>query len=147
MAINPAANGPLLKLILHLQKIVRDAKRNALLVSVNYYTRSCALEFSPLTRISASFYSIPLDIVNSLLQSSLAADAASVATLVNLFDGYNKGNCSRLDAVSFHCILHVLLVARPCPARGRGLYLFLVGVLFLPYRLSAQTERTRRTYS
>ncbi|PGH10625.1 hypothetical protein AJ79_05339 [Helicocarpus griseus UAMH5409] len=68
---------------------------------------------------------IPLDTVNGFLGSFERLDEAGFPDLVALFDRENKGNCSRLDLVSFHCMLHILLRAPPCLARERGLYLFL----------------------
>ncbi|EEH35048.2 hypothetical protein PAAG_06095 [Paracoccidioides lutzii Pb01] len=68
---------------------------------------------------------IPLDIVKVFLGSLDSLEGAGFSDLVALFDGENKGNCSRLDLVSFHCMLHILLRAPPCLARERGFYLFL----------------------
>ncbi|KAK2774622.1 hypothetical protein FQN52_004235 [Onygenales sp. PD_12] len=68
---------------------------------------------------------IPLNTVNGFLQSFSRLEEDRFSDLVALFDGGNKQNCSRLDAVSFHCMLHILLRAPPCLARERGLYLFL----------------------
>ncbi|ODH48275.1 hypothetical protein GX48_05583 [Paracoccidioides brasiliensis] len=68
---------------------------------------------------------IPLDIVKVFLGSLDSLEGAGFSDLVALFDGENKGNCSRLDLVSLHCMLHILLRAPPCLARERGFYLFL----------------------
>ncbi|KAL2374281.1 hypothetical protein RJZ57_001216 [Blastomyces gilchristii] len=68
---------------------------------------------------------IPLDTVNGFLASFDRLDEAGFPDLIALFDGENRGNCSRLDLVSFHCVLHILLRAPPCRARDRGFYLFL----------------------
>ncbi|OJD16546.1 hypothetical protein AJ78_03283 [Emergomyces pasteurianus Ep9510] len=68
---------------------------------------------------------IPLDTVNGFLESFDRLEEPGFPELIALFDGQNKGNCSRLDLVSFHCMLHILLRAPPCLARDRGFYLFL----------------------
>ncbi|KLJ09208.1 hypothetical protein EMPG_15367 [Blastomyces silverae] len=74
---------------------------------------------------------IPLDTVNGFLASFDRLDEVAYPDLIALFDGENKGNCSRLDLVSFHCMLHILLRAPPCRARDRGFYLFLKSMRYL----------------
>ncbi|PGH12687.1 hypothetical protein AJ80_06633 [Polytolypa hystricis UAMH7299] len=49
---------------------------------------------------------IPSAIIDSVFQSFAPLDISCLADLIGFFDGNNKHNCSRLDAVSFRCILH-----------------------------------------
>lgn len=76
-------------------------------------------------------YSIPIDIINGFLGSFDRLAEAGFPQLIELFDGENRGKSSRLDLVSFHCMLHILLRGPPCLARDRGFYLFLVCVFLI----------------
>ncbi|PGH05315.1 hypothetical protein GX51_03036 [Blastomyces parvus] len=85
---------------------------------------------------------IPIDTVNGFLASFDRLDEAGFPDLMALFDGANSGNCSRLDLVSFHCMLHILLRAPPCQARDRGFYLFLKSMRYLTDSIQKSQQYT-----
>jgi hypothetical protein len=82
-------------------------------------------------------YRIPSNIISANMRSSTVLAFPDVCQLVELFDGDNGGNCSRLDVASFHCILHVILRVEYSRVQGRALYLLLVSATAWPCYLTA----------
>ncbi|WEW61379.1 hypothetical protein PRK78_006869 [Emydomyces testavorans] len=71
---------------------------------------------------------IPARIIKTVTRSSEAIDTTHLPELVSLFDDEHMGDCCRLEPASFYCMLHLLLRSKPCIARDRGFYLFLVSM-------------------
>ncbi|GBF62086.1 hypothetical protein TMEN_4619 [Trichophyton mentagrophytes] len=89
------------RLIAYLQPAVRRATRSDILV-------------------------IPLSIVNDILQSTPCLRQDDLYKLVQILaEPPSRRHCSRLDVVSFQCILLLFLHAPACVHRERGLYLLL----------------------
>lgn len=84
--------------------------------------------------------SIPRNVINPVLQLSPLPLFPNVDQLVELFDGSYQGNCSRFDALSFQCILYVLLGCHWGLSQERGLCLFLVSGYHNPSLVSMGTK-------
>ncbi|EFR03560.1 hypothetical protein MGYG_06556 [Nannizzia gypsea CBS 118893] len=75
---------------------------------------------------------IPLSIINDILQTTPALHMDDLSTLVQILgEPQKRRHCSRLDIVSFQCILFLFLHAPACVQREKGLYLLLDAMIEL----------------